>query len=89
MTIEHRVYPGKLEACDDCGGGGHPRLFVFKVGPSCTHYECSDCGRPYGGVETSCAPPTKRTLARHNFLTLPPPYGHMAISRRSKERSGE
>ena len=65
MTVEHRRYLGQREQCEVCNP---PRLkggaqqtnpqFVWKVGPSCTHYECEDCGSPYGGVETPCDRPT-------------------------------
>ena len=65
MTVEHRRYRGDRETCETCypprpqGGAGQTNpWFVWKVGPSCTHYECEDCGSPYGGVETPCVMPT-------------------------------
>jgi len=59
MTIEHRRYCGTLEHCPVCTPTvGHNKethtWFVWKVGPACSHLECSECGTPYGGVETPC-----------------------------------
>jgi hypothetical protein len=65
MTVEHRRYPGHREHCPVCRPPGivgrnekTDTLFVWKVGPSCSHYECSECGAPYGGVESPCEAPT-------------------------------